>query len=183
MRLRYAVPFALFIGLAAALFAGLWLKPKELPSALIDKPAPPFDLPAVAGLDVPGVSTQELQGQVTILNVFASWCVPCRAEHGELTKLMRDPDIKGRVHLFGVNYKDKADDARAFLAELGNPYERIGTDTGRLFINLGAYGVPETYLIDSHGRIRFRLPAPITPYDVDTTVKPVLRKLLAEAGS
>ena len=183
MRLRYAVPLALFVALAAGLFAGLWLKPSQLPSALIDKPAPPFDLPPIAGVDVPGVSSQELQGQVTILNVFASWCIPCRAEHGELTKLMRDPDLKGHVHLFGVNYKDKPDDARAYLAELGNPYERIGADTGRLFINLGAYGVPETYLIDSRGRIRFRLPAPITPYDVDTTIKPALRKIIAESGS
>jgi cytochrome c biogenesis protein CcmG/thiol:disulfide interchange protein DsbE len=182
MRLRYVVPLALFAVLAAFLFAGLWLKPNQLPSALIDKPVQPFDLPAIAGLDVPGVSSGDLEGHITILNVFASWCIPCRAEHAELKKLIADPDLKG-VELVGVNYKDKPDDARAFLAELGNPYRRIGADSGRFFISLGAYGVPETYLIDARGRIRFRLPAPITPYDVDTAIKPALRKILAESKS
>ncbi|MGE5539650.1 MAG: redoxin domain-containing protein [Gemmatimonas sp.] len=182
MRLRYIIPLAVFVGLALALFAGLWLKPNELPSVLIDKPVPPFDLPPVAGLGVPGASSRDLDGQVTILNVFASWCIPCRAEHAELAKLMNDTEVKGRAHLVGINYKDKPDDVRAFLAELGNPYERIGADTGRFFIELGAYGVPETYLIDTHGRIRFRLPAPMTPYDVDTAIKPALRKIFAEAG-
>jgi cytochrome c biogenesis protein CcmG, thiol:disulfide interchange protein DsbE len=182
VRLRFAIPRALFVALAAGLFAGLWLKPQELPSPLIDKPMPAIELPPLAGLDgVAGFATADLKGTVTVLNVFASWCIPCRAEHPELGKLRTDPDLKGRVHLFGINYKDKPADALAYLHELGNPYERIGADlSGRAAIELGVYGVPETFLIDTQGRIRFRLPAPISAYDMDTTIKPALRKILAE---
>jgi cytochrome c biogenesis protein CcmG/thiol:disulfide interchange protein DsbE len=145
---------------------------------------PAINLPSIAGLDgIPGFTTGELQGSVTIVNVFASWCIPCRAEHPELTKLRNDPDLKGRVHLVGINYKDKPSDALAFLDELGNPYERIGADqSGRAGIELGVYGVPETFLIDARGRIRLRYPAPMNAYDVDKTIKPAVRKLLAEAG-
>jgi len=180
---------ALFFAVAAGLFAGLWLKPQELPSPLIDKPMPAIHLPAVAGVDnTHGFSTDDLQsddfrGKVTILNVFASWCVPCRAENPELLKLRNDPAFKERVRLVGINYKDKPDDARAYLTELGNPYEQIGADeNGRAGIELGVYGVPETFLIDAHGRIRLRFPAPISAYDADKTIKPAVRKLLAESA-
>jgi cytochrome c biogenesis protein CcmG, thiol:disulfide interchange protein DsbE len=184
MRLRSAIPLALFVAVAAGLFAGLWLKPQELPSPLIDKPMPAIELPPLAGLDgVAGFATADLKGTVTVLNVFASWCIPCRAEHPELGKLRTDPDLKGRVHLFGINYKDKPADALAYLHELGNPYERIGADrSGRAAIELGVYGVPETFLIDSRGRIRLRYPAPMNRHDIDTTIKPALKRLLAEAG-
>ena len=187
MRLRFAIPLALFVAVAAGLFAGLWLKPQELPSPLIDKPMPAVHLPPLAGLDgVSGFSSDDLQnddfrGKVTILNVFASWCIPCRAEHPELTKLKNDQAFKDRVRLVGINYKDKPEDARAYLAELGNPYEQIGADeNGRAGIELGVYGVPETFLIDTHGRIRLRFPAPISPYDADTKIKPALNKILTE---
>lgn len=187
MRLRFAIPLALFVAVAAGLFAGLWLKPQELPSPLIDKPMPAVHLPALVGLDgVSGFSSDDLQSdnfrrKLTILNVFASWCIPCRAEHSELTKLKNDPAFKDRVRLVGINYKDKPDDARAYLTELGNPYDRIGTDeNGRAGIELGVYGVPETFLIDINGRIRMRFPAPISAYDADTKIKPALRKILAE---
>ena len=187
MRLRFAIPLALFVAVAAGLFAGLWLKPQELPSPLIDKPMPAVHLPALVGLDgVSGFSSDDLQSddfrrKLTILNVFASWCIPCRAEHSELTRLKNDPAFKDRVRLVGINYKDKPDDARAYLTELGNPYDRIGTDeNGRAGIELGVYGVPETFLIDTNGRIRMRFPAPISAYDADTKIKPALRKILAE---
>lgn len=184
MRLRFAIPFALFIAVASGLFAGLWLKPQELPSPLIDKPMPALHLAPIAGLDnVPGFSTDDLAGSVAIVNVFASWCIPCRAENPELIKLLKDPALKGRVHLFGINYKDKPGDARAYLEELGNPYERIGADeNGRAGIDLGVYGVPETFLVDKRGRIRLRFPAPISAYDADKTIKPALFKILAESG-
>jgi cytochrome c biogenesis protein CcmG/thiol:disulfide interchange protein DsbE len=184
MRLRFAIPLALFVAVAAGLFAGLWLKPQELPSPLIDKPMPAIDLKPIEGLaDVPGFATADLGGRVTLLNVFASWCIPCRAEHPELKKLVADPDFKGRVDLVGINYKDKPQDALTYLDELGNPYERIGADTtGRASIELGVYGVPETFLIDANGRIRLRYPAPMNAYDIEHTIKPALKKLVAEAG-
>jgi len=183
MRLRFVIPLALFAAVAVGLFAGLWLKPQDLPSPLIDKPMPSINLPPIAGREnAPGFATGDLQGSVTLLNVFASWCIPCRAEHPELTKLRNDPTLKG-VRLVGMNYKDKPSDALAFLDELGNPYERIGADqSGRAAIELGVYGVPETFLIDARGRIRLRYPAPMNPHDIDTVIKPALRKLLAEAG-
>ena len=183
MRLRFAIPLALFVAVAAGLFAGLWLKPQELPSALIDKPLPAIALAPIEGLaGVPGFATGDLHGKVTILNVFASWCIPCRAEHPELTKLAKDASLKG-VHLIGINYKDKPADALTYLDELGNPYERIGADrNGRAAIELGVYGVPETFLIDARGRIRLRYPAPMNPYDIDKVIKPALKKLVAEAG-
>jgi cytochrome c biogenesis protein CcmG/thiol:disulfide interchange protein DsbE len=185
MRLRFAIPLALFVAVAAGLFAGLWLKPEQLPSPLIDKPMPPITLKPIEGLpDVPGFATADLDGRVTILNVFASWCIPCRAEHPELKKLIADPAFKGRVGLIGINYKDKPKDALAYLDELGNPYQRIGADTtGRASIDLGVYGVPETFLIDAKGRIRLRYPAPMNPYDVEHTIKPALKKIIAEAGN
>lgn len=184
MRLRFLVPLAVFVAVVTGLFAGLWLRPSELPSALIDKPAPEVRLPPIAGLSsVPGLATDDFRGTVTVLNVFASWCIPCRAEAPELARLAKDPDLKGRVHLVGINYKDKPDDARAFLDELGNPYERIGADAdGRAAIEWGVYGVPETFLIDGRGRIRFRLPAPITDDDYVKMIKPALHKMLAEAA-
>jgi cytochrome c biogenesis protein CcmG/thiol:disulfide interchange protein DsbE len=185
VRLRFALPLVLFVVLAVGLFVGLWWgKPQDLPSPLIDKPMPALHLPGLTGVDgISGFSTDELNGTVTILNVFASWCIPCRAEHPELAKLKNDPDLKGRVRLIGINYKDKTDDARAFLEELGNPYERVGIDqSGRAGIELGVYGVPETFLIDAQGHIRLRFPAPMSPYDVDKTIKPALRKILADGA-
>lgn len=184
MRLRFLVPLAVFVAVTAGLFAGLWLRPSELPSALIDKPAPTIHLPPLAGDGTAaGLSSEDFHGTVTVLNVFASWCVPCRAEAPELLKLARDPAFKGKVHLVGMNYKDKPDDARAFLDDLGNPYERIGVDAnGRAAIEWGVYGVPETFLIDPRGRIRLRIAAPLTDADLDQTVRPALRKILAEGA-
>ncbi|MDX1485786.1 MAG: DsbE family thiol:disulfide interchange protein [Alphaproteobacteria bacterium] len=132
--------------------------PSLVPSPLIDKPAPEFTL---AGFDGgPKLTDADLKGGVTVVNVFASWCLPCRAEHPYLMALARD----GKARIFGINYKDKAEDAKAWLKELGNPYARIGADAnGRVAIEWGVYGVPETFVVDAAGRIRMKHVGPLTP--------------------
>ncbi|BBK33921.1 cytochrome c biogenesis protein CcmG/thiol:disulfide interchange protein DsbE [Stella humosa] len=162
-RLLYIVPALVFALIAAYLLAGLGLDPKTLPSAMIDKPAPAFDLPALADV-APALKTADLGGEVALVNVFASWCVPCRAEHPILMRLAAE---KG-VPIYGINQKDKPDDARRFLAQLGNPYRRIGVDAdGRASIEWGVYGVPETFVIDRAGRIRYRHVGAFGPQDLD----------------
>ena len=130
-----------------------------LPSALVGRPAPTFELPPVEGVDVPGLATADLEaGEVTALNVFASWCVPCRAEHAVLTRLAREEGLR----LVGLNYRDEAEDAAAFLDELGNPYERVGHDrTGRTGIEWGVTGVPETFLLGPDGTVLHRHAGPV----------------------
>ena len=161
-RLVFLVPLALFLGLAgwfaAALFSGR--DPRELPSALIDKPAPDFDLPSLAE---GRLSSQSLRGQVTVVNFFASWCAPCRVEHPILLRMA---------------YKDRPEDSRRFLAELGDPFLTTGIDRdGRTGIDFGLYGVPETYVIDKQGRIRKRIVGPVTPALLDRELLPLLRAL------
>ena len=159
VRLITFLPLAVAAVLAAvfawALYAGR--DPSVVPSPLIDKPVPTFRLPSLDGSA--DLTQVEFQGRVTVLNVFASWCLPCRAEHPALTALARD----GKARIIGYNYKDKDKDAKAWLKELGNPYARIGVDrTGRASIEWGIYGVPETFVIDKAGRIRHKLVGPIT---------------------
>ena len=171
----YALPLlaltALVVWLALALAPGR--DPSTLPSALIDKPAPALDLPSIHP-DRPGLSAADLKGRATIVNVFASWCVPCRAEHPVLSRLAR---MDG-VHLVGLNWKDKPEAARAFLAELGDPYERIGSDpSGRAGIDWGVYGVPETYVVDAEGRIRYKHVGPLSEEDLKGVILPVLHKV------
>jgi cytochrome c biogenesis protein CcmG/thiol:disulfide interchange protein DsbE len=134
--------------------------PARLPSALISKPVPAFDLPALAGTNSPGLSQADLQttGRVTVVNVFASWCGPCRAEHPVLTRLAEDHGF----NLVGINYKDKPEAAAKWLEELGNPYTRIGADeTGRAAIEWGLTGVPESYIISGDGVILYREAGPV----------------------
>ncbi|SHF20872.1 cytochrome c biogenesis protein CcmG, thiol:disulfide interchange protein DsbE [Ruegeria intermedia] len=136
--------------------------PNEIPSVLISQPVPAFDLPPVEGLDTPGLSSTDLaenDGSAPIVvNVFASWCVPCRAEHAVLTRMVREDGIR----LMGINYKDKPQDARKWLDDLGNPYERIGSDLdGRAGIEWGISGVPETFVIDGAGTVVFRFVGPV----------------------
>ncbi len=133
--------------------------PDAVPSALIGRPAPAFDLPAVAGTGTPGLSSADLASDgITAVNVFASWCVPCRAEHAVLTRMVAEDGLR----LVGLNYRDEPQDAAAFLAELGNPYERIGADlTGRAGIDWGVTGLPETFLIDRDGTVLYRQPGPL----------------------
>ena len=178
-----AVPLVAFAALALfflfALFRG---DPTDLPSTLIGKPAPQFTLAAVEelvdkGQPVPGLATADLgSGEVVVVNFFASWCVPCHAEHPVLETLKS----RGKVRLVGVNYKDKPDDARRFLEKLGNPFERIGADTnGRAAIDWGVYGVPETFILDGKGRVAYKHLGPITEESLVARVLPAIEKARA----
>ncbi|MSU91165.1 DsbE family thiol:disulfide interchange protein [Rhodobacteraceae bacterium 2CG4] len=134
--------------------------PSAIPSVLISQPAPEFDLPPVEGVGLPGLSRADLYGnpEPVVVNVFASWCVPCRAEHAVLTRMVE----RDGVRLFGINYKDKPDDARVWLEELGNPYERIGSDLdGRAGIEWGLSGVPETFIVAGDGTVLYRYVGPV----------------------
>ncbi|MDA5095777.1 DsbE family thiol:disulfide interchange protein [Aliiroseovarius sp. KMU-50] len=157
--------------LIAVVFGGFFLwglnperDPNEVPSVLISQPAPEFALEPVAGVDTPGLARSDLTGNATpvVMNVFASWCVPCRAEHAVLTSLVQRDDIT----LFGINYKDKPEDAARWLAELGNPYARIGSDqSGRAGIEWGISGVPETFIIGPDGTVLYRYVGPVVGED------------------
>ena len=171
----YALPFlaltALIAWFALALAPGR--DPSAVPSALIDKPAPQIDLPSIYP-DRAGLNSADLKGRASVVNVFASWCVPCRAEHPSLMELAREHGVP----VIGLNWKDKPEDARAFLNDLGDPYERIGSDpSGRAGIDWGVYGVPETYVLDAQGRIRYRHVGPLSEEDIDGVILPVLRKV------
>lgn len=152
---------------------------QDIPSALLNQPAPDFTAPALdtrAG-DVAGLSSSDFKGQpghVTLLNIWASWCTPCRAEHPYITQLSSDPAIQ----LVGLNYKDKPQAAQKFLEELGDPYRKIGTDTdGTIAIDYGVYGVPETYVIDHKGTIRYKIVGPVTPEIIEKDLSPLIRAL------
>ncbi len=134
--------------------------PNAIPSVLISRPAPEFTLPEVAGTGVPGFTRADLVGNdaPVVVNVFASWCVPCRAEHPVLTRLVQEQDVR----LFGINYQDEPDAARRWLSELGNPYERIGSDLeGRVAIDWGLTGVPETFIVGGDGTVLYKHVGPI----------------------
>jgi cytochrome c biogenesis protein CcmG/thiol:disulfide interchange protein DsbE len=156
-RLLFALP-VLILGVISGFFwRGLDLDPTILPSAMIDRPVPDFTLPALRA-DGRGLATADFQGAPKIVNVFASWCVPCRAEHSIIARLAAMPGVA----VFGLNYKDDAKAALTWLDELGDPYARIGADrAGRVAIDWGVYGVPETYLVDGAGRIRYRHVGPL----------------------
>ena len=163
-RLLIALPLLAFAALAVLLYRGLGNgDPSRLPSALIGRPAPALPLPALDGLtrdnvQVPGFDPASFQGRVTLVNVWASWCIPCRTEHPQLERLATDR----RIQLVGINYKDTAENARRFLGRYGNPYSAVGVDTGgRAGIEWGVYGVPETFLIGRDGRILYKHVGPI----------------------
>jgi len=176
-RLIYLAPVLVFVVLAGYFLWGLNpdRDPRVLPSAMIDKPVPEFTAGPIAGMAVPGLAAADLRaGQVSLLNVFASWCIPCRAEHPLLVDLAE----RGEVAIFGLNYKNKPEEARAWLEELGNPYTRIGADeTGRIGIDWGVSGVPETFVIDSTGRIRYRHWGPIDKDAMERIILPLIEDL------
>lgn len=167
------VPVLAFLGLAVFLGISLNRDPSLLPSTLIGKPVPVFSLPPVKGRTL-GLSTADLKGQVSLVNVFASWCVACRAEHPLLIR-MRE---QGFVPIHGLNYKDKPAEAAAWLDAMGDPYTRTGADLdGRVAIDWGVYGVPETYVIDREGRIAFKQIGPITAEVLERTILPIVARL------
>ena len=172
---RYLIPLAIFVILAGFLAVGLKLNPREVPSPLIDKVAPAFTLQRLEQPDVE-VSAADMKGQVWVLNVWASWCVPCLAEHPLVTQMAKS----GGVRVVGLNYKDKPEDATRWLARHGNPYTLIAADReGRVGIDYGVYGVPETFVIDKAGIIRFKQIGPITPQALEEQILPLIQKLNA----
>jgi len=174
-RLAGYVPLGVFFVMAVFLGIGLTLNPREVPSPLIGKPVPQFSLPPVQGRTL-GLATADLKGQVALVNVFASWCVACREEHPVLLELAK----KGIVPIHGLNYKDKPADAQGWLDELGDPYTRTGADiSGRVAIDWGVYGVPETFVVDRNGVIAYKQIGPITPKVLQETILPLVRKLQA----
>ncbi len=169
-------PLAAFLALAVLLGIGLTLNPREIPSPLINRPVPQFDLPPVKGRTL-GLKTADLRGEVSIVNVFASWCVACREEH----PLWMDLSAKKIVPIHGLNYKDQPNDAERWLNELGDPFIRIGADIdGRVGIDWGVYGVPETFVVDKQGVIRHKVIGAITPKIVEERLMPIVRQLQAE---
>ena len=178
-RLAAYIPLAVFFVMAVFLGIGLTKNPREVPSPLIGKPVPLFSLPAVKGRAL-GLSSADLRGQVALVNVFASWCVACREEHPVLLELAK----KGIVPIHGLDYKDKPADAQAWLDELGDPYTRTGADiSGRVGIEWGVYGVPETFVVDRNGLIAYKHIGPITPKALQDTILPLVRKLQRGADS
>jgi cytochrome c biogenesis protein CcmG, thiol:disulfide interchange protein DsbE len=175
-RFLFLLPIALFAVLLVAFAMGLNHDPSLLPSALINRPAPDFNLP---GLYDPakGVARKDFGGGVTLVNFFASWCAPCREEEPALSALAHQPGVT----LDGIAYKDKPADSKHFLDNLGNPYHRVGIDRdGTTAINFGVYGVPETYLVDSTGHIRYRHVGPLSEEDVDRKILPLIARITAD---
>ena len=174
--LKFIIPLILFIIMAVFLALGLNLKPSEIPSPFINKPSPAFSAPK---LDAPEekLSPADLKGQVWLFNVWASWCVSCRAEHSVLNQLAK----QNAVVIVGLNYKDEPTDAKNWLNTLGNPYSvSIMDQDGRIGIDYGVYGVPETFVIDKKGLIRYKHTGPVSDDDVQKIFLPLIAKLQAE---
>jgi cytochrome c biogenesis protein CcmG, thiol:disulfide interchange protein DsbE len=170
------LPLVLLVGLIAVFATQMGRDTSLVRSVLIDKPAPTFTLPAVAGTGVEGFDTASLTGEVTVVNVFASWCVPCRDEHPLLEVLKAEAGVR----LFGINQRDQADNAVKFLTELGNPYDRIGGDTdNRVSIDWGVYGVPETFVVNAAGVITYKHVGPMTPETLRDDVLPAIERARA----
>ena len=181
-RLIVLLPLIVFLALAALFYFRLGSgDPSRIPSALIGRPAPDTVLPPLPGLTrdgapVPGIADGDFSGAVTLVNVWASWCGPCRAEAPLLLRLAEDK----RIRLVGINYKDNADNARRFLGVHGNPFAAVGVDgNGRASFDWGVYGVPETFLVGRDGRIAYKLVGEITAQNLDAVIRPTIEKLLA----
>jgi cytochrome c biogenesis protein CcmG/thiol:disulfide interchange protein DsbE len=170
---KYFLPLAVLAVVVGFLGVGLKLDPREVPSPLIGKAAPPFSLP-VLHEPAKTVSNTDFKGQVWMLNVWASWCVSCREEHPVLVELSKQKIVP----IIGLNYKDQSDDARAWLKQFGNPYVMSLVDAkGKIGIDYGVYGVPETYLIDRDGVIRYKKIGPVTPDTVREKILPLVKQL------
>ena len=170
---RFLLPLIIFIVMVGFFAAGLRLNPREVPSPLIGKPAPAFNLPLLAAPEKK-LAAQDLRGKVWVLNVWASWCVPCLIEHPQITALART----GGVPVYGLNYKDKVENASAWLGKHGDPYTATVSDLdGLVGIDYGVYGVPETFVIDKQGDIRLKHIGPVTPEALRDTIMPMIKKL------
>jgi cytochrome c biogenesis protein CcmG/thiol:disulfide interchange protein DsbE len=183
-RVIVLAPLVVFLALVALFLIRLYSgDPSRIPSALIGHPAPQTDLPPVAGLErngaaVPGIDAASFKGAVTVVNVWASWCVPCHDEAPLLMRLAQD----SRFRVIGINYKDEPDNARRFLGRYGNPFAAAGADlNGRAGIEWGVYGVPETFVVGRDARIAYKLVGPITADNINTVLKPEIEKALAAA--
>ena len=177
--LKFVIPLALFAGLAWFLGAGLKLNPREVPSPLIGKAAPDFKLTLLADADKT-LGRDDLLGQVWVLNVWASWCVACREEHPHLVAWSR----RKVVPIYGLNYKDARNDALPWLARLGDPYTAsLWDNDGRVGIDFGVYGVPETFVVDRQGVIRYKHIGPVNPDVIRDKIEPLVRALQAEPAT
>jgi cytochrome c biogenesis protein CcmG/thiol:disulfide interchange protein DsbE len=177
VKLKFLVPLALFGVLVAFLAVGLTRDPREVPSPLVNKAAPAFKLAQLIKPDE-AFSPADLKGQVWMLNVWASWCVACRAEHPLLVEIARSKVVP----LIGLDYKDQRADGLKFLAQHGDPYNLSAFDAdGRVGIDYGVYGVPETFIIDKRGVIRHKQIGPITPESLEKTILPLLAQLKQES--
>ncbi|MDO8988303.1 MAG: DsbE family thiol:disulfide interchange protein [Sideroxyarcus sp.] len=171
--MRFTMPLVIFLVLAAFLFVGLGLNPREVPSPLIDKPAPAFNLPQLHDT-AKRFSPEEMKGKVWMLNVWASWCVSCKEEHPVLMSLAQ----QNIVPIYGLDYKDKREDGLRWLAMGGDPYTLSAMDSdGRIGIDYGVYGVPETYVIDKQGIIRYKQIGPVTHQSLRETILPLVAEL------
>lgn len=169
-------PLAVFVAIAGVFFWGLdpGRDPRYVPTTMLEKEIPAFEYPAVEGLDRAGFSNADLgDGEITVVNFFASWCVPCRIEHPLLERLAKDEGLR----LYGVSHRDKAADALRFLKELGNPYHRVGADPGRGAIDWGVYGLPETFIVDGAGKIRYHHRGPLTEKLLQIEFLPIIEAL------
>jgi len=172
---RFMIPLGIFILLVILFAVGLTLDPKKVPSPLINKPAPAFDLPLLSNPEM-HLSDKQISSRVSLFNVWASWCVACRQEHPLLVELARQG-----VPIYGLNYKDKREDGMAWLNQLGNPYIASAFDQkGNVGIDWGVYGVPETFVIDRKGMIRYKQIGPITAEAWRDTIQPLMRQLESE---
>lgn len=171
--LRYLLPLIVFLGIAFFLYRGLSLNPREVPSPLIGKQVPDFKVPLLGDASRT-LSAAELRGKVYLLNVWGSWCVSCREEHPVLVELAK----KGTIPIYGLNWKDKQEDATAWLKRYGDPYIGSGVDRdGKVAIDFGVYGAPETYLVDREGVIRFKQTGPLTWDIIEKKIMPLVAKL------
>jgi cytochrome c biogenesis protein CcmG/thiol:disulfide interchange protein DsbE len=175
-RLLYLAPLIVVLVIVGYFASGLTRDPHELPSALIDRPFPAVDLPPIIGREK-GFATTDLAGQVALVNIFASWCVPCKVEHPLLMAHAKG----GAIPIYGIAWKDDPAATADLLDQDGDPYRQVGADrSGRAGIDLGVTGVPETYLVDKTGRIRYKLARPITEDDWAQLLQPMMAKLAAE---
>lgn len=179
MRWLTVVPLIVFLGIAIFLGIGLTRDASHVPSPLVDRPVPAFELPLVSNPDI-SRGPADFRGEVYLLNVWATWCVSCRQEHEVLMQAAEHPELR----IVGLDYKDRLDSARRWLDRLGNPYtEVLFDDRGQVGLDLGVYGTPETFVIDREGIVRYKHTGPLTRDDVEDTILPMVRRLRGETAS